>query len=380
MSGTIEPGLNNPATLEVSEVALSRAALKTLGETPGLGCGPLSPLARISPPDGPADRSALLAGLTSLDGPLVALVPALLDPHCTITLLFGDGGTARIGQYLWPEASGQGPGFRIAVEAEELRCSGPLSAEQVWLSCLDLLSVNSLAEVSPLQMIMDLEQFWAMLTLLDAYRMALLRRRLDRQSGDPAGVSSAGLAEAWQTGLAVLDPGWSVSLFALLRPDLIPERFVERVAEAVERMETAGLLTKLPGEPGDPLGDVYLFGEGLERLCQAVLAGARHVGLSVERLRAVNEIELTSFGGWRTPGGFWLADLSAIPLRGSGTVKVTLLGGPAVSALIESTLGVRPDLGAEENTPARTLTNGPYARQTLIEALPALPTETASPQ
>lgn len=377
MSGTIEPGLDNPAALEVGEVAFSRAALKTLGEMPGLGCGPLSPLARISPPDAPADRSALLAGLTALDEPLAALVPALLDPHCTITLLFGDGASALMGQYLWPDAGGRGPGFRAVVEADAVRFSGPLSSEQVWLSCLDLMSINGMAEAEPLQMTFDLDQFWATLTLFDAYRMALLRRRLSRQGGDPAGVSSAGLAEAWQTGLAVLDPGWSVSLFALLRPDLIPERFVERVAGVIDRMDAAGILAKLPGDPGDPLGDVYIFGEGLDRLCHAVISGAMQIGLSVERLRAVREIELTTFGGWRTPGGFWLADLSQVPLHGTGTVNVTLLGKAALSALIEGAIGVRPDLGADVDLPAPTLTNDPYARETVIEALLALPTETS---
>lgn len=380
MSSPIDQALNNPAVFEARDIALSRAALKALGEMPGLGCGPLSPLARIAPPDAPADHRALLAGLTALDGPLDALVPALLDPHCTIALLLGDGGTALMGQYLWPEADGRGPGFRVAVEAEALRFSGPLSSEQVWLSALDLLSANALPEAEPLQMTFDLEQFWATLTLLDAYRMALLRRRLARQGGDPAGVSSAGLAEAWNTGLAAVDPGWSVSLFALLRPDLIPERFAERVPGVIDRMDAAGLLAKLPGDPGDPLGDVYIFGQGLERLCQAVISGARQVGLSVERLRAVREVELTTFGGWRTPGGFWLADLSQVQLHGTGTVSVTLLGKTDLSALIEGVLGVRPDLGAKENTPAPTLTNGPYARQTLIEALLALPAETTSPR
>lgn len=378
VSGTIDPQTNNPADLEARDVTLSRAALETLRELPGLGCGALSPLARIARQDAPADRQALLDALAALDGPWSALVPALLDPHSTITLLLGDGATALMGQYLWPTADGRGPGFRAVVEADTVRFSGPLSSEQVWLSCLDLMSVNSLAEVQPLQMTLDLEQFWATLTLLDAYRMALLRRRLSRQGGDPAGVSSAGLAEAWNTGLAAVDPGWSVSLFALLRPDLIPERFAERVPGVIDRMDSAGLLAKLPGDPGDPLGDVYIFGEGLDRLCQAVISGARQVGLSVERLRAVREVELTTFGGWRTPGGFWLADLSQVQLHGTGTVSVTLLGKTALSALIEGALGVRPDLGAEENTPAPTPTNGPYARQTLIEALRALPAETAS--
>lgn len=183
-----------------------------------------------------------------------------------------------------------------------------------------------MAEAEPLQMTFDLDQFWATLTLLDAYRMALLRRRLAPQGGDPAGVSSAGLAEAWKAGLTSIDPGWSVSLFAMLRPDLVPEGFESRASDVIGRKDASGILTVLPGDPGDPLGDVYIFGQGLDRLCQATIQGAMHVGLSVERLVAARAVELTSFGGWRTPGGFWLADLSLVPMRGTGTVTVTLLG------------------------------------------------------
>ena len=60
--------------------------------------------------------------------------------------------------------------------------SGPVSADEVWLSCLDVMMANGMAEAEPLQMTFDLAQFWATLTLLDAYRMALLRRRLARQA------------------------------------------------------------------------------------------------------------------------------------------------------------------------------------------------------
>ena len=371
------------SAVEVREITLSRRALKTLGELSGLGCGALSPLARIAPPDAPSDRTALLEVLVSLEGPLTSLVPALLDPHRTITLLFGDGATSLMGRYLWPDADGRGPGFRAVVDSDAVHFSGPISPDEVWLSCLDLMSANGIAEAEPLQMTFDLDQFWATLTLLDAYRMALLRRRLSRQGGDPAGVSSAGLAEAWKAGLSAIDPGWSVSLFALLRPDLVPEGFEARVPGVIDRMDAAGILAKLRGEPDDPLGDVYIFGEGLDRLCQAVIQGAMQIGLSVERLLAASEIELTTFGGWRTPGGFWLADMSLVPMRGAGTVKVTLLGRSSLAALIEGAVGGRPGVGADggiEATPAPAVTDGPYTRDALIDALRALPTAgTAAP-
>jgi len=374
MSSLTDQPMSNPADIEKRDITFSRRALKTLGEMPGFRCGALSPLARIAPPEAPSDRKGLLDALIALDGPRSALVPALLDPHRTITLLFGDGDTALMGQYLWPDTESRGPGFRAIVDSDAMHFSGPLSSDEVWLSCLDVMSINSLAEAEPLSMTFDLEQFWATLTLLDAYRMALLRRRLSRQGGEPAGVSSAGLAQAWKAGLAVIDPGWSVSLFALLRPDLVPERFEERVSGIIDQMDAAGLLTKLPGDIGDPLGDVYIFGPGLDRLCQAVFAGALHIGLSVERLRAVGEIELTTLGGWRTPGGFWLADLSLVPMHGTGTVNVTLLGRSALSALVEGAVGGHPDIGAPDGSPAPIPTNSRYERQALIEALQALPT------
>ncbi len=254
--------------------------------------------------------------------------------------------------------------------------SGPVSADEVWLSCLDVLMANGMAEAEPLQMTFDLEQFWATVTLLDAYRMALLRRRLARQGGDPAGVSSAGLAEAWKAGLTSIDPGWSVSLFAMLRPDLVPEGFESRASDVIGRMDASGILTVLPGDPGDPLGDVYIFGQGLDRLCQATIQGAMHVGLSVERLVAARDVELTSFGGWRTPGGFWLADLSLVPMRGTGTVTVTLLGRSPLAALIEGAVGGHAGRGADGDpraSPAPPATDGPYTRDALIDALRALP-------
>jgi hypothetical protein len=334
------------------EIAFPKRALKALGEVPALRCGALSPLARISPPDAPSDRAALLDALTALQGQWTWAAPALLDPHRTVSMLFGDGDTSLIGRYLWPDAEARGPGFRAVVEKDAVRLTGPLSDDEVLLSCLDLVSLNGVAEAEPLKM----------------------RRRLSRQGGYPAGVSGAGLAEAWKAGMAVMDPGWSVSLFALLRPDLVPAGFEARVAGVVDAMDGAGLLAKLAGDPGDPLGDVYILGQGLDLLCQAVLAGIVHFGLSVQRLRAANEIEFTSVGGWRTGGGFWLADMSSIPLGGTGDVVVSLLGPSSFTELIEYALG-----GNAQVTDAPFEMATPYSHDALLDALrPAVPATTES--
>ncbi len=353
---------------QAQEIAFSKRALKALGEAPDLRCGALSPLSRIAPPDAPSDPAGLVGALGALTGQWTWAAPALLDPHLTIALLFGDGDTSLIGQYLWPDADARGPGFRAVVGKDDVRLAGPLSGDEVLLSCLDLVSLNGVGEAEPLKMTFDLEQFWATLTLLDAYRIALLRRRLSRQGGYPAGVSGPGLAEAWKAGLAVADPGWSVSLFAMLRPDLVPQGFETRVAGVVDAMDGSGLLGKLPGDPGDPLGDVYIFGQGLDLLCKAVLLGIVHIGLGVERLRAADEIEFTSIGGWRTSGGFWLADLSEIPLGGTGSVSVSLLGPRYFAALIEGALGgaTQADAAATD-APLEMATR--YSRDALLEAL-----------
>jgi hypothetical protein len=359
-----------PAAAGAQEIAFSKQALKALGEVPGLRCGALSPLVRIAPPDAPSDRVGLIGALSALTGQWTWAAPALLDPRLTVAMLFGDGDTSAIGQYLWPDADALGPGFRATVAADAVRLAGPLSGDEVLLSCLDLAALDGVAEAEPLRMSFSLEQFWATLALLDAYRILLLRRRLSRQGGYPAGVSAAGLAESWKAGLALPDPGWSVSLFALLRPDLVPAGFEARVAGVVDAMDGAGLLTKLAGEPGDPLGDVYILSEGLDQLCKAVLTGIVHVGLAVERLRAENEIELTTIGGWRTSGGFWLADLSAIPLGGSGEVVVSLLGPSYFTRLIEGALRGATRATAASVTPGVPFEMAtPYSRDELVAAL-----------
>jgi hypothetical protein len=366
------------AAAEAQEIALSTRALKAFGEAPGLRCGALSPLARISPPDAPSDRAGLLNALTALEGPWVWAAPALLDPHLSVAVLFGDGDSSLVGQYLWPDADARGPGFRAVAGKDDVRLAGPLSDGQVLLSCLDMVSLSGVAEPGPLKMKFSLDQFWATLALLDAYRIALLRRRLSRQGAYPAGVSAAGLAEAWKAGLATVDPGWSVSLFALLRPDLVPSGFDTRVAAVVDAMDGAGLLAKLAGDPGDPLGDVYILGEGLDLLCKAVLAGIVHIGLAVSRLRAENEVETTAIGGWRTGGGFWLADLSTIPLGGTGSVDVRLLGPGYFAGLIEGALG-GAGRGSDDGPAAAPFDMAtPYSRDALVDALRPAPTVTGA--
>jgi hypothetical protein len=362
----------NDTTPAKTRIVFSMPALKALGEMPDMRAGPLSPLARITPPDAPSARAALVEALAPLSGPLAFSIPALLDPQLSVAVLFGDGDTALVGQYLWADPDARTPGFLVDVGRDEVRLSGPLDDNEVLLTCLDLAAINGVSETDLLRMSFSLEQFWATLTLLDAYRMAQLRRRLSRQGGCPAGVSEKGLAEAWLAGLAVNDPGWSVSLFALLRPDLVPENFETRVVGVVDQLDKDGLLAILAGEDGDSLGDVYILGEGLELLCQAVMRGVVQIGLAVQRVRAVGEIETTVIGGWRTLGGFWLADLSSIPTGGDGTVEVSLLGPRYVAALLENVLGGATQGDAQVDDGGFMMPEG-YSRDAVLSALHAMP-------
>ncbi len=348
------------------EISVSRRALTALGRIPGIAGGPLSPLARLAPvPEATelADREAMAAILDGMTGAWAWATPALLNPSLVVALLAGDGDTSVVGQYLWPDRRGARPGFQVFVGRETVRVSGPLAVADVELACFNMVPLAGVAETAGARMTLGLDEFWAMLALLDAYRIAVLRRRLSRAGGYPAGVSAEDLVAAWRAGLAQLDPGWAVSLFALLRPDLVPADFEGRVASVVAGLDGSGLLVLLPGEPGDSLGDVFVFGEGLEGLFGSVMTGVVQVGLGAERLAAGNTIEFTSIGGWRTADGFWLADLSEIPPRGTGQVTLALIGphafasmvggalaGPAVADLPEALAAV--DAAAAQVVPA----------------------------
>jgi hypothetical protein len=103
-----------------------------------------------------------------------------------------------------------------------------------------------------------------------------------------------------------------VSVFSPLAPQAVPADFAGRLPAVLDGMEAAGLLTRLPGDPGDPLGDLCLLGEELEGLCQGLGATAMLFGLCVSRLVRPEEVERATIGGWRTAGGLLVADLSEI--------------------------------------------------------------------
>jgi hypothetical protein len=144
------------------DVRLSRRSLKTLAEIPGLGCGGLSPLARIASPPEAADRPGLLSALRGLVGDARWVVPALLDPRLTVALLLGDGERQLAGQYLWPDPHGARPGFQLAVEAKDVVLRGAVTVEQAELTLLDFLALGSVAEVSPVNLRASADELWAL--------------------------------------------------------------------------------------------------------------------------------------------------------------------------------------------------------------------------
>jgi hypothetical protein len=354
----------------LQKIEISRTALKALSKVPQMTCGALSPLARINPPAGPEARPELIKVLTEMSGPWEWAVPALIDPHLTVGLLLGDGEEALIGQYLWSDTEGLGPGFKVTIQDPDLQLAGPIALANIEIGFIDSLALDGVAEVEPIRLQLSSDQFWALTALIDAYRNAVLGRRLTRTLGFPPGVTAEGIKMAWRAGLANPDPSWSVSLFKLLIPDAVPPNFEARLPQVISEMEDANLLTRLEGEPDDPVGDIYLFEEGLEILIQSVTQRALHLGLVVQRIRTPGQVEATVFGGWRTPAGIWLADLSGIGTEkgeNSDQIELLLVGPTFMSGLSEQIFGLEEGIKAVSFDEYKLET--PCSREAILEAL-----------
>jgi len=364
--------------MAATELRLSRRALKALAEVPDLRCGGLSPLARLASPGAPSDRASLVAAIEATSGPWRWAVPALLDPRLTCMVVLGDGQTGLLGQYLWPDPEGRGPGFRVSVGSEDLGLAGPLHLDQTLLDLYDLLALGSVAEPEPVRLLLTTAQFWAVAALLDAYQAAVLRQRLARVGGRPTGLLVADIAAAWVAGQTTLNPGWAVSLFTLLLPDQAPDAFEARLAAALAGLETAELLTRLEGESGDPLDDMYVLGDELDLFCSALVGVSSTFGLVVQRQREPGRVEVTVLGGWRTGGGIWLAEVSEID---QDRVELLLTGPTLVSELLDNLLDGRAATEAPEQDGEwrafglATL----YSKDSLLTQLAAAPLSATTP-
>ncbi len=356
------------------EIRLSRVALKALADLPDMACGYLSPLARIGAPKGPSQREPLVAALEMMRGPWEWAVPALLDPHMTVALLLGDGETTLAGQYLWPDADGAGPGFKAAVEGQELRIEGPVDLLQVEQYLLEFLSLSAVPEIEPVRLSLNRDEFWATLALADGYRTATLRRKLAREGGRPLGIAVRDVVDAWQTGIASPNPGWSVSLFAMLAPAALPAGFQIRLPEVLETMGRSGLLERLEIGTGRLEDGTYLFGEGIEALLQALSGASMGFGLAVQRKRKLGEVELTVLGGWRSSGGLAVADVSGLQ---GGSVDMFLAGPQLLVESLDLILGLRQDSSYEVvDAPDRWRSfsmESPYRRELILSLLRNIP-------
>jgi len=351
------------------EISLPRSALLALAEVPGLVCGPLSPLSRMSRGDGQGRRDHLISALGRMRGPWEWSLPALIDPRLTVGILLGDCETSLLGQYIWPDPAGRGPGFRGHVAPDAFKLAGPVTVEGVQQTLLDFLALGSVGEVEPLRLTLESEQLWLLSAIADAYRSSSLRRRLAREGGRPMGLTAKEVAAAWEIGLASPNPGWSVSLFALLVPTLVPQGFQARVPDLLVSFARAGLLEPLGGNGADAKDEVYMFGESIERLCRGMAGATIDFGLTVQRQQDAR-IETTIIGGWRTAGGVAVIDLSSLE---QGRVELLLAGPHFVVELLDSVL--RPAAGGDDGPREAFTMETPFSPEAILAKLRSLPPE-----
>ena len=350
-------------TAGYEKLDISRRALKALSGIDGLTGGPLSPLARMQAPAGTADTGALVAAWEALDDTWRWAVPALVDPRRTIALVMGDGNTNVIGQYLFPDAEAYGPGFHVDVGEEAVSLTGPLSLGLLQVGLYSRLALEEVVELEPLRVDLAADHFWVLMACLDAYRAAALERRLLRAGGAPRGVGQAEIAKAWVDGISRINPGWVVSLFSLLVPDRVPRDLADRLPRLLPEMSRQGHLEEVAG-PGAG-GALYALPEALSPLLWGPTT-ALNFGLVLQRLAQPQTAESTVLGGWRTPGGIWLADLSDMKNNGVALVLAgpTLAGGIIDDVFGDDSLSPRWDEFAMDT---------PYARDALVSRLRAMP-------
>lgn len=316
--------------------SLPLAALMALAQLPGLRCGALSPLARIAAPESAPDRDALASALQALDGDWAALPAALLDPGLSLGLIVADREDQLLGQYLWPQPQALGAGFRVGVAGGSLHAQGPLTLEDVELSLLNQLALGSCAEVPPERFELDAAQLWTLLALVDALGTAAALRHAARASGPPTGVAVGDIEAAWNAGIARPNPGWAVSLAALLAPEALPKDFPALLRDTLASLQDAGLVIVLEAAPGDPLGDLVLPAAGLDLLCRGLANGGIAFGLARSERVSAERVEITCIAGWRTPGGIVVAELSALA---QGRAELLVTGPSYCAQLLGELLG-----------------------------------------
>jgi hypothetical protein len=290
---------------------LSRAALLALRGVHGLKAGPLSPLARIEPAAVLPDPAELIAALEAMGGSWSACPAALIDPGLSLAVIVADRRVQQSGQYVWADAHGLGPGFRVEARADVVELTGPVHLEDLETLLAERLAPQGVATPDPVRLQLDAAAVWTLLALVDAHGTASLIREAARADGPLPALRQADIAESWQLGLSRPNPGWAVSMAALLAPDLLPTS-VEAALAGLPALEAAGVLTRLPAAVGDPLGDLLLPGEVLEPLCEGLGRQSIRCGLLKSVRTGPASIEIVRLLIWRLAAGYVLLDLSAL--------------------------------------------------------------------
>lgn len=348
--------------------SLSRAALLALRGVPGLHAGPLSPLTRIGPGASAVDPGALIEALEAMAGSWRSCPAALIDPGLSLAVIVADRRTQASGQYVWADPHGLGAGFRVEARPETVELTGPIHPEELEALLAEQLAPQGVATPAPFRLSLDAAAVWTLLALVDAHGTSALIREAARGDGPLPALKRTDLSESWQLGLTRPNPGWAVSMAALLAPDLLPAS-ADAALAGLPALEAAGLVTRLPGGTGDALGELLLPGEALAAMAEGLGRQSIRLGLVKSVRTGPGQVEIIRLMVWRLAAGYVLLDLSALA---EGHAELLLLGPARMLELLGVLLGTATPVGV----PASPVLPTP---DTLIEALRARITEPLPP-
>ncbi|NLE73039.1 MAG: zinc ribbon domain-containing protein [Actinobacteria bacterium] len=375
-------------------VRLSPPALKALAGLQGVGRNLLSPLLAVPLPEGPEDRAEMAARLQEMDGPWDCAAPALVDPTRSFAFLYADAEGVKLGQYVFSDAEGAGPAFSADVSGDGLKLSGPWSLSEIRAALLGHFALEEVTDSPLVRMDVSRRQFWCLAAYVDAYRAARLARELARSGGFPAGVGTAEVVEAWNTGVTKVDPGWSVSTLFLLEPDRSLAGFEAEIPAVLAELASVGLLEYVRAAEDQAL---YAPRRELEVLCREVARSRATFGLVSRHLAGPATVEASILFGWRTGEGLWVAELSP---TNDGQVGILQVGSylfiEIVTDMADGPAGAAP-AGAgpaeAEPTAAAPRAATPFSRDALLSELrsttaqtepvavpEAVPAQSAEPQ
>jgi len=307
--------------------------------------------------------------LGGLQGDWESSIPALIDPGLTLGILIAERESQLLGQYLWADRGGASPGFKVSVADQALVLSGPLTLHEVALSLLDQLGSSSARELTLERFELDRAQFWTLLALADAHGMAAARRQVERVPGVPVAVTVAEIIASWQLGLARPNPGWAVSLAAVLVPDAVPGDFPALLARGLASLKDAALLHLLAADADDPGADLVLLASGIDLLCRGIWQRDLGFGLVRSESLGPQSIDVSQIAGWRSNGAFVVADLSGLE---ADRAELLLIGAADLEPLIGDLLGTHdPPDGDQKQVPV-------LSSAELIGRLRAMQSEPAS--